>query len=67
MVKRIVLLILAICLMAWCSYDYTMRPSTYGFGLCQASAALVGCWTMIVVEDIKKRLKDGERREEDKQ
>ena len=53
--KHIVLLILAICLMAWCSYDYTLHPHTYAFALCQASATLVGCWAMIVVDDVKQR------------
>lgn len=56
--KNLILLILTILLTAWCSHTYIMHPWWYNFALCLVSAMLVGCWAMIVVDDVKKCLKD---------
>ncbi len=58
--KNIIFLILTMALTAWCSYSYMTEPHWYGFAFCLTSAMLVGCWFMIVVDDIKKWLRDKE-------
>lgn len=58
--KNLILLILTILLTAWCSHSYMLHPWWYNFGFCLVSAMLVGCRAMIVVEDVKQRLRDKE-------
>lgn len=59
--KNTIFLILTILLTAWCSHSYMLHPHSYNFGLFLVSAMLTGCWAMIVVEDVKKRLRDKDK------
>jgi len=59
--KNIIFLLLTILLTVWCSHNYMLHPWWYNFGLCLVSAMLTGCWAMIIVEDVKKRLRGKDR------
>lgn len=58
--KNIIFLILTIILTTWCSHSYMLHPLPYNFGLCLVSAMLTGCWAMIIIDDVKQRLRDKE-------